>query len=164
MKVSYGRSGAFALIVAMLTAIFSSHSARADSPFSNLAGTWSGQGKVRLEGGKSETIKCRAYYTLKSGGSDLGMAIRCASPASKIEMRASLSYSGGNVSGNWEERTYNAAGAVSGSASSSRMSLTIQGGGLNGRMSVRLGDRSQSVTISTTGSTFRGLDLSLSRG
>ncbi|MFV0368829.1 MAG: hypothetical protein ACK5KM_10240 [Hyphomicrobiaceae bacterium] len=164
MKVSFDRTGAIALVAMALAVSSFTQSAWADSPFSNLAGTWSGQGKVRLEGGKSETIRCRAYYTLKSGGSDLGMAIRCASAASKIEMRASLSYSGGSVSGNWEERTYNAAGAVTGKASSSRMSLSIQGGGLNGRMSVRLGDKSQSVTISTTGSTFRGLDLSLSRG
>lgn len=139
--------------------------ALADSPFANLAGTWSGSGKIKLEGGKSEAIRCKAYYTTGSGGSELGMAIRCASASNKIEMRASLVYaSGGKVSGKWEERTFNAAGEVAGKASSDRLSLSIDGGGLNGRMSVQLGGSSQSVSISTSGSAFRGLNLSLSRG
>jgi hypothetical protein len=157
------RSGAIALLAALALA-GGSPEAKAGSPFATLAGTWSGQGKVRLEGGKSESIRCRAYYTTSNGGSGLGMAIRCASASNKIEMRANLNYANGAVSGSWEERTYNAAGNVSGQATSSRMTLTIHGGGLDGHMSVRLGGSSQSVSISTTGSTFRGLDLSLSRG
>lgn len=158
-----GRVGALALISAV--ALFhGSANAAADNPFATLAGSWSGQGKIRLEGGKSETIRCRAYYTTSDGGSELGMAIRCASASNKIEMRASLNYSNGSVSGSWEERTFNASGQVKGQATSSKLTLSIAGGGLNGSMSVQLGGASQSVSISTTGSTFQGLDLSLSRG
>lgn len=158
-----GSLGTMALVsAAALT--FGSSNAAADNPFATLAGTWSGQGKVRLEGGKSESIRCRAYYTTSDDGSGLGMAIRCASSSNKIEMRANLSYANGAITGSWEERTYNATGEVKGQATSSQLSLSIAGGGLNGRMSVRLGGASQSVSISTTGSTFRGLDLSLSRG
>lgn len=152
-------------LAAVAIAALAATSAAADtqSPFATLAGTWSGSGHVRLEGGKSEAIRCKAYYTTKSEGSALGMAIRCASASNKIEMRADLTYANGAVAGSWEERTYNAAGQVSGKASSDRLSLTIDGGGLNGNMSVKLGGGSQSVNITTTGSTFRGLDLSLSR-
>lgn len=153
-----------AVLLALAGAFALSVGARAESPFSTLAGTWSGQGKVRLEGGKTETIRCRAYYTVSGNGAQLGMAIRCASAANKIEIRANLTYAGGAVKGNWEERTYNASGDVTGEASASRMTLNIHGGGLDGRMSVRLGGASHSVSIATTGSTFRGLDLSLSRG
>ncbi|HRY07028.1 MAG TPA: hypothetical protein P5114_07890 [Hyphomicrobiaceae bacterium] len=158
-----GRISAMALV--LMAILFSgSSNAAADSPFASLAGTWSGRGKIRLQGGKSETIRCRAYYTTNNGGSGLNMAIRCASASNKMEMRANLNYSNGAISGNWEERTYNATGAVTGQATSSRMMLSIAGGGINGSMSVRLGGASQSVSISTEGSTFRGLDLSLSRG
>ena len=158
------RRAAAVTLMAAGAVLASQQPALADSPFSNLAGTWSGKGQVRLEGGKSEAIRCKAYYTTSSGGSELGMAIRCASAASKIEMRANLKYDNGSVSGNWEERTYNAAGDVTGQASQSKLSLKIQGGGLDGSMSVRLGGASQSVSISTSGSAFQGLDLSLSRG
>lgn len=138
--------------------------AAADSPFASLAGTWSGSGQIKLEGGKSESIRCKAYYTTNSGGAGLGMAIRCASASNKIEMRANLTYTEGKVSGSWEERTFNAAGQVSGKAAANNLNLAIDGGGLNGSMSVRLGQTSQLVSISTTGSAFRGLNLSLSRG
>lgn len=157
-----GRVGAVVFFAATALVSGSPHAA-AESPFSSLAGTWSGQGKVRLEGGKSEAIRCRAYYTTSQGGSGLGMAIRCASASNKIEMRANLNYDNGAITGHWEERTYNAAGEVKGQATSSRLTLSIAGGGLNGNMSVRLGGASQSVSISTSGSAFQGLDLSLSR-
>ncbi len=156
------RSTAFALFG--MTAMFAGvSSAAAESPFASLAGTWSGAGQIKLEGGKSENIRCKAYYTTNAGGAGLGMAIRCASASNKIEMRASLTYADGKVSGNWEERTFNAAGQVSGKAAANNLSLSIDGGGLNGSMSVRLGSTSQLVSISTTGSAFRGLNLSLSR-
>lgn len=163
MMRATGKTAVTALIAAA-SLIAGNLPAAADSPFGTLAGTWSGQGKVRLEGGKSEAIRCKAYYTTSDGGAGLGMAIRCASAANKIEMRANLIYANGSVSGKWEERTYNAAGEVSGQASSSKLTLKIQGGGLDGNMSVRLGGASHSVSISTTGSAFQGLDLSLSRG
>jgi hypothetical protein len=158
-----GSFGAMALVFTAALLLDSSP-ASADSPFSTLAGSWSGHGKIRLEGGKSESIRCRAYYTTSDGGSGLGMAIRCASASNKIEMRANLNYSNGAITGSWEERTYNAAGDVKGQATASKLTLRIAGGGLNGSMSVRLGGASQTVSISTTGSTFQGLDLSLSRG
>ncbi len=163
MKRFAERSAAIGAL-AVLTIMTGSTGARADGPFATMAGSWSGTGHVKLEGGKSEAIRCQAYYTASNGGAGLGMAIRCASASNKIEMRANLNYAGGAVTGDWEERTYNATGQVKGNATSERLSLTIEGGGLNGSMSVRMGGKSQSVSISTTGSTFRGLDLSLSRG
>src|SRR5690242_15320816 len=71
--------------------------AGAEGPFPRLAGSWSGNGKVVLDQGKSEQISCRAYYTAKSAGADLALAIRCASSSYKIEMRATLSQQNGQV-------------------------------------------------------------------
>ncbi len=161
-----GRISTLAALLSVAAGISALHvtPAAADSPFASLAGTWSGSGQIKLEGGKSESIRCKAYYTTNSGGAGLGMAIRCASASNKIEMRANLTYTEGKVSGSWEERTFNAAGQVSGKAAANNLNLAIDGGGLNGSMSVRLGQTSQLVSISTTGSAFRGLNLSLSRG
>ena len=80
------------------------------SPFDTLLGSWGGSGEIRLDKGRKERIKCNAYYT--GGGSDLGLAIRCQSDNYKIEIRSKLSYSGGRLSGNWEERTFNASGTA----------------------------------------------------
>ena len=92
------------------------------------------------------------------------LAIRCANPSIKIDLRANLAFSNGSVSGTWEERTYNATGNVTGKASPGKLSLAIEGGGLTGRMSISFSGGSQSVSISTQGTGLKGVNLSLSKG
>jgi hypothetical protein len=137
--------------------------ARAEGPFAALNGTWSGGGQVRLAGGQSETIRCRAYYSPKSVSS-VNLAVRCASTSHKIDMRASLSASGNSVSGTWEERSFNAAGDVSGRATPARMNLAISGSGLTGSLTITTSGGSQSIRISTQGAGFSGLTMRLSKG
>ena len=134
----------------------------ATTPFNDLAGIWSGGGQLRLTGGTSEQLTCRAYYTPKAGGADLGMAIRCASSSYKIELRSSLHYEGGSVSGSWEERTFNAGGVLSGKAAGGNINLSFSGP-ISGSLHVTYGGSSQKVAISTTGSELAGISLNLSR-
>lgn len=131
--------------------------------FSAIAGSWSGNGRVNLAGGKSEAIKCNAYYIAKAGGAGLSMAIRCASASNKIDMRANLESSSGGVSGSWEERQFNASGTVAGKNSDGNMSLNITGGGFTGSMTVKLSGRNQDVSISAQGVGFTGVKIVLSK-
>lgn len=135
----------------------------APSPFIELAGTWSGSGQIRLQGGQSEQLSCRAYYTPKSGGAELGMAIRCASTSYKIELRSALQYDAGAVTGSWEERTFNVTGDVSGRATGGQIHLTFKGN-VTGSMSVTYSGANQNVTIATSGSELSGVTLRLARG
>lgn len=137
--------------------------ALADGPFGPFAGSWSGSGQVKMASGQSEPIKCKAYYTTKSAD-DLSLAMRCASASAKIEMRATLAHSGGSVTGNWEERSYNASGSIAGKASTNHLNLSINGGGLTGKLSVQVNGSSQSVSISTDGAGFTGVNIQLSKG
>ena len=137
--------------------------AKAASPFAELNGTWSGFGRIKLDDGKTEGLKCKAYYVPKSGGSEVGLALRCASASSKIELRANLASSGNRLSGSWEERTYNAAGSVSGHASENRINLSINGGGFAGSMAVTTTGNSQVISVSTEGIALRGININLQR-
>jgi hypothetical protein len=137
--------------------------AQAASPFADLNGTWSGSGRIRLQDGKTEGLKCRAYYVAKDGGSELGLALRCASASNKIELRANLASTGSRVSGSWEERTYNAAGSVTGHASDNRINLTINGGGFDGSMAVTTHGSNQEISVSTRGIALRGVNVNLRR-
>lgn len=157
------RRNALALVAAAPLLALAPAAARADSPFSTLNGTWSGAGQIKLEGGSSETLKCRAYYNAKDDGTGLGLAIRCASASNKIELRANLTYAGGKVSGDWEERQFNAGGSVTGQASGSKINLAITGGGVNGSLTVALSGGSHSVSIQTTGIGLRAVNINLSR-
>jgi hypothetical protein len=135
----------------------------AASPFTSLEGNWSGGGQIRLDGGQTERLKCTAYYRQKDGGAALSIAIRCASQNNKIELRANLIHQGGKLSGTWEERTFNAAGDVTGQASDNRISLSISGGGLSGSMVVSFTPSSQRVSITTQGTGLKGVSINLSR-
>jgi hypothetical protein len=137
--------------------------AHADNPFATLSGSWAGAGQIRLEGGNTEALKCRAYYTSKDEGAGLGLALRCASTSSKIELRANLNYQSGKISGSWEERQFNASGSVTGQASNSRFSLAIEGGGFSGSMTVTLNGSTQSVSILTNGIGLKAVNINLSR-
>lgn len=114
--------------------------ARAEPPgqiLTRLSGTWTGNGQVTFEKGQTEQLVCRAYYATKSERTSMGLAIRCASASYKFEMRATLNFEGTQVSGSWEERTFNAAGTVEGSVGESNLQLAIAGV-LSGAMSVKV--------------------------
>ena len=147
-------------IAALFFLVPGSSSYAGPSPFDTLLGSWGGSGELRLDKGRTERIKCNAYYT--GGGAELGVAIRCASDSYKIEIRSKLSYSGGRLSGNWEERTFNASGSASGTASPNKLSISIKGG-VSGTMLVNFTKSSQSVTISTQGAALKGVRISLAR-
>lgn len=136
--------------------------ARAESPFAELAGTWSGSGTARFDGGKTESLRCKGYYTTSNGPQNLGLSIRCANASAKVELRASLNYSNGAITGNWEERTYNQSGTVSGRASANKLNLAISGG-IDGSMSVSIAGNTHTVNVSTSGPSLKAINISMSR-
>ena len=148
-------AGAIALSMAGVPAV-------AGSPFTSLVGTWSGKGTARLEGGKSEKLSCKGYYS-GSGGSELKLNIICANPSTKVELRSVLKYAGGRITGTWEERNYNQTGTITGSADEQKLRLNIGGGALKGVLSVSLGGATQSVSLSTQGSTLQGVSINFAR-
>ena len=128
---------------------------------SGLVGSWRGAGTATFDGGSREKLRCNGYY--KGVDSNFSMVIRCASRSgAKIELRGRLKESGGRVSGSWEERTYNATGSVTGSASPGKLKLGIRGA-INGSLSMSYSSASQSVSISTTGTTLRTVRISMRR-
>jgi hypothetical protein len=150
------------LAASMSAALLLAVPAAADSPFKSLVGTWSGSGTARLEGGKSERLSCKGYYS-GSGGTELRLNIICANPSTKVELRSVLKYANGKVSGTWEERNFNQQGSVSGSVTDTKLHLAIAGSALSGSLSVSFGGSSQSVSILTQGSTLRGVSITFAR-
>jgi hypothetical protein len=152
------------LCVALLAGfVITSAAAQSRSLFASLDGAWNGSGRVRLDNGRSERIKCKGYYNAKAGGAQLGIAIDCANAAVRINMRANLTDAAGKVSGTWEEREYNQSGNVTGSATADKLTLTFAGG-LTGTLSIAANGSTQTVSISTGGPGFVGADLQFSKG
>ena len=150
-----------AVALGALTFLVPAGPSKADpSPFSTLLGSWGGSGEIQLDKGRKERIKCNAYYT--GGGSDLGLAIRCQSDNYKIEIRSKLSYSGGRLSGSWEERTFNASGSATGTATPNKISLAIKGA-VSANMQVSYTKTTQNVNISVSGVALQGVRITLGR-
>ena len=158
----YGRRAKSTILGACAALVMLAAPALAESPFAALVGTWGGKGTARLEGGKSERLSCKGYYSGK-GDSTLRLNIICANPSTKVELRSVLNYSNGRVTGTWEERNYNQSGTITGSASASKMRLTIGGGALTGSLSVSIGGSSQSVSLKTEGSVLKGVSIKFAR-
>ena len=133
----------------------------ADGAVSTLIGNWGGSGRISYTDGSAESIRCTGYYT--GDGNDLRMAIRCQSDKNPIDIRSQLKIEGNRVSGDWEERTFNASGTGSGHLSGSTISLRISGGGLTGSMSVSFSKPSHKVTIATQGIPMKGVTINFSR-
>lgn len=150
------------LALALLASINASSPAFAAevSPFNTLLGSWGGGGTMALEDGSRARLSCNAYYT--GGGTQLRLAIYCSSGSNNIKMRGNLSYNGGRVSGRWEERTYNADGSLSGTASADKISVSISGN-ISGTMVVAFSKAKQSVSISTKGVALQAVNITLSR-
>ena len=150
-----------AVVMMALLVLAQGDATQADSNlFDTLLGSWRGSGQIELDGGRMERLKCNAYYT--GGGAQLGMAIRCQSETSNVEIRSKLSQSGGRITGTWEERTYNAEGSATGQATSDKMSLQISGG-VTGTMSVSHSGSRQSVAIATQGIALKSVTIDLTR-
>jgi hypothetical protein len=71
---------AIAMTAALMFVSTDGTKADTGNPFDVLLGSWRGGGQMELSEGKTERLKCNAYYT--GGGSRLGVAIRCQSEIS----------------------------------------------------------------------------------
>lgn len=131
------------------------------SAIATLFGNWRGAGRISYSDGSSESIRCTAYYS--GGANELRMAIRCDSDKNPIDIRSRLKISGNRMSGEWEERTFNAAGTASGSVKGNSISLGIEGGAFTGSMSVSVSKSSHNVSISAQGVAMSKVTIAFSR-
>ena len=162
VRIVVAASVVLATVTSFAPHVNTAATAKPSGIFQKLSGTWRGNGHITLAGGNSQKINCRAYYIVKDSGSGLGFAIRCASPDNKIELRARIQDTNGRLSGTWEERTFNATGQVSGTASQSLVNLTINGA-VSGSVRISYSDHRQKVSISTATESLRGIAINLRR-
>lgn len=157
-------TSATATLVMLMGATLAPTAALADasSLFKQLAGSWRGDGELVLEDGTRERLSCTGYYVLKSEGKGLSIASLCKSPKQKFEFRSLVTDGGNNISGQWEERTYNATGQVSGSANGTAITLSFSGT-IDGKVSISLTGKTHSVNVSAAGAGIKGVSISLTR-
>lgn len=141
------------LLRAMISVVFVGLTAgvAVAGPIELLPGRWSGWGKMTMDGGQVEKVKCIATYFSEGGGRGLRHNMRCASPNYRIDAKAQLSVHSGKVSGNWEERNYATGGAVNGQVVGDGISANIVGQAFKASLRIETEKCRQTMTIKPTG-------------
>ncbi len=140
--------------------------ASGESPFSQLAGSWSGSGTIDLSHGKHEAIKCRASYDVLDEQNKLQLNIHCASDSYNFDLRGSATYNAGAITGNWSESTRNAAGTLSGKVEGAGFQVLAKGPTFTANMNLATHGDKQSVTIKSQDAQadVQGATITLQRG
>jgi len=133
------------------------------APIDDLAGRWSGWGSVTLANGSSEQVKCVATYFVEGGGTSVKQNLRCASTSYKIDASASLKNANGQLTGEWEEKTYAAIGSIAGRMTGSGFNLSIQGPAFSAAMAVTTTNCKQTIGITPTGFDISRIAISLGK-
>jgi hypothetical protein len=136
---------------------------RAGSPFTALAGYWSGGGTIATSSGANERIRCKATYAVGEAGQALQQVLRCASDSYRFDVVSNVLNQGGTISGSWTETTRNASGAVSGRAADGQINAAVSGPGFTAALSITTTAKTQAVVIRPTGSDITNVAVNLKR-
>ncbi len=139
--------------------------AQGSGPFARMAGHWAGSGTIDLVDGGREPLKCRASYdVLQQNEAELN--IRCASESYNFDLRASVTYSGGSISGTWSESTRMAGGTLSGRGGGDHFSVLATGPSFSANLTLVTHGNRQSVVIKAhdTSAGVKGATINLQRG
>ena len=133
-------------------------------PFARFTGVWSGGGMLELSDGKRDRIRCRAAYDVPSAQS-VQLNIRCASESYNFEIRGSVAYASGAISGNWSEGSTGAFGELNGRASDGHINATATAASFVASLNLAVQGNQQSVSIRSKSpqSSIRGVSIALRR-
>ena len=151
--------GTFVALAA--SALASNHVAAAVN-LQDMAGYWTGNGKVVLANGSSESVKCVVIYKVSPTG--FRQTIRCASQGFSFNGTAELEVTqGGAVTGNWTENTYSAKGDVTGKTTDKGFTLAISGATFTAVMDATTTTCKQTLDIVPTGLDVARISLGLGK-
>jgi hypothetical protein len=150
------------LLATGLLASTTQTSKAADGPLAQFAGNWSGSGKITVQNGSSERIRCRSNNS--ATGNTLGLSLRCASDSYKFELASDITSDGGTLSGSWNETTRGVVGSLSGKFSGSNIQANATAMGFNAALSIRASGGSMNVSIRAPGSEISEVTISMAKG
>ena len=135
----------------------------AENPFAQFTGSWSGQGRITVQNGSSERIRCRGTYRAGESGMRLSIGLRCASDSYKFELASDVTYDGGNISGSWNETTRQVYGQLTGRVTATHISAQASAVGFSASLSIATRGNSQSVSIRSPGSEISEVSITMAR-
>ncbi|HEY3796448.1 MAG TPA: hypothetical protein VGM09_31885 [Bradyrhizobium sp.] len=133
------------------------------SPFTAMAGSWSGGGVLNTSDGGQQQLRCRASYDVAPTGDELRLNLRCASDSYNFDLTSEVEYRGGEISGSWTEASRDASGTLHGRAAGDRVEASARGANFSADLSLTTRGRRQSVSIRPQGTNVTAVSLTLER-
>jgi len=152
-----------ALLLASLCLPGSAALAAPVSPFTAMAGTWSGGGVLSTTDGQQEQLRCRASYDVAGAGEQLRHQLRCASASYNFALASEVEYRGGAIRGSWTEASRNASGTLSGRAAGDHVEAAARGDSFSANLSLTTRGGRQTVSIQPEGTNITSVSLALNR-
>jgi hypothetical protein len=133
--------------------------------FSGMAGSWYGEGLIKLASGASERIRCRATYMVGSDGNNLKQDMRCASDSYSLTVTSDVTYKAdaGVITGTWFETGYGTGGFITGQASTGQIKAWVKGRDFNAEVAIISVGTEQTVTIRPQNLDVREVSVKLLR-
>jgi hypothetical protein len=155
----FARAASAVLILGLSLA---AHQARADGPFTGMAGAWTGSGTISVNNNK-ERLRCRASYNVSNGGSTVDLNIVCASDSYKFNLQGGVNAISGAISGTWSESAHGAAGDIAGSVKGGVITARATGPYFSAHLSLRTTGNSQSISLNSPGSQISSVTIALNK-
>ena len=133
------------------------------SPFTAMAGSWSGGGVLSTTDGAQEPLRCRASYDVAGRGDQLRLNLRCASDSYNFDLASDVEYRDGMISGSWSEASRNASGTISGRAAGDHVEAAARGESFSANLSLTTRGHRQTVSIRPQGTNITAVSLALNR-
>ena len=133
------------------------------SPFTAMAGSWSGGGVLSTTDGAQERLRCRASYDVAGTGAEVRLNLKCASESYNFDLSSEAQYRGGAISGSWSEASRNASGTLSGQAAGDHIDVAARGDSFSANLSLTTRGGQQTVSIRPQGGNIAAVSLALNR-
>lgn len=146
----------FALTTSVAAAMLASVAvfpAAAGGPFADFPGSWSGTGKIRVQGQSPERLRCKANYRARgSSESQIDLQLTCDSDSYKFDLVGDFEVDDGNkVSGHWSENSRNVGGTAIGSVRGDRMQIHIESSAFSANLNLTTKGKSQKISFDAHG-------------
>lgn len=145
----------FALTMGVAAAMLASVAVlpAAAGPFADFPGSWSGTGKIRVQGQSPERLRCKATYRARgSSDNQIDLQLTCDSDSYKFDLVGDFEVDDGNkLTGHWSENSRNVGGSAIGNVRGDRMQIHIESSAFSANLNLTTKGRSQKISFDAHG-------------
>jgi hypothetical protein len=127
--------------------------ALAEGPFSEFPGSWSGTGKIRVQGQNPERLRCKANYRPRgSSEREIDLHLSCDSDSYKFDLVGQFTADESNkLSGRWSENSRNVGGTAIGNIKGERMDIHVESSAFSANLSMQTKGKQQKISFDAHG-------------